>query len=154
MPILNGRFKSSPKFKNVTFHPIVNVIHDPPEWKYVEELLGKRLVPIPTPKEEYPSGWKPQDPEKYSILPYYIKRTKNHMLPVYLTITYRGHRRVTIIKNIEGDIWEFEREVNELIRSKTNNKPCYTQINEMARFVRIKGDYMTLIQKYLYSKGL
>ena len=86
MPIKNGRFQSSEKFEGIEKHPEVEVIKNPPEWKYVEELLGLKFVPTPDEKPEYPSGWKPQDPELYKQLPYYIKRTKNHMLPVFLEI--------------------------------------------------------------------
>lgn len=130
------------------------MIKNPPEWKYVEDLLGKKLIPQPEPKREFSSGWQPQDPAKYKDLPYFVKRTRNHMLPVYLDITFRGSRRITFIKNIEGDIWKLEQECIDLIKSKTNNNPQYSQINEMNRTIKIKGDYVILIQKYLYSKGL
>lgn len=154
MPINYGRFVGSEKFEGIDRHPNVEVIENPPEWKYVEELLGQKLVPQPELKPEYPSGWKPQDPEKFKDLPYFIKRSKNHMLPVYLSITYRGFRRVTYIKNIEGDIWQLEKDCMELIRSRIGNNPVYSQINEMTRTIKIKGDYVTLIQKDLYNKGL
>lgn len=149
-----SRFRSSEQFQGAEHHPEVEIIKNPPEWKYVEDLIGMKLIPQPDIKPEYPSGWQPQDPEKYKNLPYYVKRTRNHMLPVYLQITHRGSRRVTIVKHIEGDIWQLEKECIELIKSKTNNNPQYSQINEMNRIIKIKGDYATLIQKYLYSKGL
>lgn len=154
MPIKYGRFQSSEKFKSIEDHPDVEVIKNPPEWKYVEELLGLKLVPVPEIKPEYPSGWKPQDPEKYKQLPYYVKRTKNHMLPVFLSIKHRGFRRVTFIKNIEGDIWHLEKECIELIKGRTRNNPVYTHVNEMSGSIKIKGDYVTLIQKYFFDKGL
>lgn len=154
MPIKYGRFQSSEKFKDIELHPEVEVIHNPPEWKYVEELLGEKLVPTPEHKSEYPSGWKPQDPEQYKKLPYYVRRTKNHMLPVFLTIRYRGFRRLTFIKNIEGDIWELEKECAEIIKERTRNNPVYSHINEMAGLIKIKGDFVTLIQKHLLNKGL
>lgn len=155
MPSKCGRFQSSEKFQGVEQHPKVEVIENPPEWKYVEHLLGKKLIPEPTAnKNEYPSGWQPQNPEKYKELPYFVKRTKNHMLPIYLRIGFRGNRRLTTIRNIEGDIWQLEKDCINVIQQRIRNNPVYTQINEMNRSIKIKGDYVTLIQKYFYNKGL
>lgn len=149
-----GRFQSSEKFEGIDKHPEVEIISNPPEWKYVEELLGKKLVPLPEKKEEYPSGWQPQDPKKYKQLPYYIRRSRNHMVPVYLRIKFRGTQRRTVIKNIEGDIWKANEEFIKAIKARIGNNPVYTQINEMHGVIKIKGDYVTLIQKYLLDKGL
>lgn len=129
------------------------MIRNPPEWKYVEQLLGYNTIPKPLVKTEYPSGWTPPDPARYEKLPYFIERTKNYMLPVYLAISYRGMRRVTIVKFIEGNIWQLEQELNELIARRAE-KRCFSQINEMNRQIRFKGDYKTLVEKYLLSKGL
>jgi large subunit ribosomal protein L49 len=117
-------------------------------------LLGKKLIPVPTSKAEYPSGWKPQDPEKYKELPYYIKRSRNHLLPVYLAIHFRGMRRRTYVRNIEGNIWQAEKDLVGAIQARIGNLPVFTQINEMNRYIIIKGDYVTLLQKFLYAKGL
>ena len=39
-------------------------------------------------------------------LPFFVPRTKNHMVPVYLNFeAVRDERKITIIKHIEGDIW-------------------------------------------------
>jgi large subunit ribosomal protein L49 len=149
-----GRFQSSEFFQGIDHHPDVEIIKNPPEWKYVEDLISKKLIPQPENESEYSSGLQPQDPQRYKDLSYYVKRTRNHMLPVYLPITHRASRRITFIKNIEGDIWKFEQECIDLIKSKNNKNPQYSQINEMNRTIKIKGDYATLIQKYLYTKGL
>jgi large subunit ribosomal protein L49 len=132
----------------------VQVIEDPPEWKYVEYLLGNPLIPVPEKKEAYPSGWQPQDPEKYKHLPYYTKRTRNHMLPIFLTVKHRGSRRDTWIRHIEGDIWQLEQDCVKVIKERIGNNPVYSQINEMNRFIKIKGDYVTLLQKFFYRNGL
>lgn len=117
-------------------------------------MLGKKLIPQPELKTEYPSGWKPQDPEKYKELPYYIKRSKNHLLPVYLKVQFRGMRRRTYVKFIEGDIWQAEKDFVQAIQERIGKLPVFTQINEMNRQIIIKGDYVTLLQKFLYNKGL
>lgn len=126
---------------------------NPPEWKYVEELLGYQTIPKPTSKSEYPSGWCPPDPSKNKNLPYFIARTRNFMVPAYLHVGFRGYRRTTQVKHIEGDIWKLEQDLRNLIQGRTK-KPCYSRINEMNRTIVFKGDYVTLIQKYLYTLGL
>lgn len=131
----------------------MEVVQDPSQWKYVQDLLGSSTIPKPTVKASYPSEWSPPDMEKLKKLPYFVARTKNFMLPVYLEITFRCTRRCSIVKNIEGDIWHLERELAKLIESKSN-KPCYSRVNEMNRQIKFKGDFVTLIQKYLVSKGL
>lgn len=131
----------------------MEVIQNPPEWKYVEDLLGSSTIPKPKVKESYPSGWSPPDMEKLKKLPYYVARTKNFMVPCFLEITYRGTRRCSILKHIEGDIFKLEEELAELIERKSG-KPCYSRVNEMNRKIKFKGDFVTLIQKYLVSKGL
>lgn len=129
------------------------MIQNPPEWKYVEDLLGKPTIPLPLVKPEYPSGWTPPNPEKYKDLPYFVARSKNFMVPVYLQIKYNGLSRRSILKNIEGDIWQLDKELHELIEKKAK-KRVFSRVNEMNRQIMFKGDYVTLIQKYLISKGL
>lgn len=75
------------------------------EWKYVEQLFPNEFVPE-APKDHkttYPSGWKPPNP--HIDLPYHIKRTKNHMIPVYFKMDHLGHRPHTKIRYVEGNIW-------------------------------------------------
>ena len=44
--------------------------------------------------------------ERQPNLPFFVGRTKNHMVPVYLDLeAIRGQRKITMIKHIEGDIW-------------------------------------------------
>ena len=37
--------------------------------------------------------------------PYFVKRSKNHMLPVYLAVHKISKQKTTVIKHIIGDIW-------------------------------------------------
>lgn len=128
------------------------MIKNPPEWKYVEQLIGTNIIPKPTVKAEYPSGWTPPDPSKHKGLPYFVERTKNFMFPVYLHLTFRGQRRITVIKFIEGDIWKLEQDLNQLIEQRVGQR-VFSQINEMNRNIRFKGDFVTLIEKFLRDKG-
>lgn len=145
-------YRSSEIFKGYEGHPDVEVVQNPPEWKYVQYLVGTELIAKPTMKAEYPSGWTPPNPDRYKDLPYFVGRTRNFMMPVYLTITFRGQRRVSRIKLIEGDIWKLEADLNKMIEKRVN-KRIFSQINEMTRQIVFKGDYVTLIQKYLLQKG-
>lgn len=115
-------------------------------------MLGKDTIQKPTAKAEYPSGWTPPDPTRYKNLPYFIERTRNFMLPVYLGITFRGNRRVTKIKFIEGDIWKLEADLHKLIEGRAKRR-VYSRINEMNRQIVFKGDYVTLVQKHLHAQG-
>lgn len=152
MPSRLSSYLTSERFHGIEQHPDVEVIHNPPEWKFVEHLLGKETIPKPLVKEEYPSGWSPPDPARYKDIPYFIERTKNFMLPVYLSITFRGQRRLTKLKNIEGDIWKMEADLHQLIEKRAGRR-VYSRINEMNRQIVFKGDYVTLVQKYLLDKG-
>lgn len=145
-------YMSSERYAGIDRHPEVEVIRNPPEWKYVEQLLGKPTIPKPTVKSEYPSGWTPPDPARYKRLPYYIERTKNHMYPVFLHITFRGQRRITKVKYIEGDIWKLEADLHALIQQRVGWR-VYSRINEMNRQILFKGDFVTLIQKHLAALG-
>lgn len=132
-------------------YPEVEVVRNPPEWKYVERLLAPRTVPKPTEKESYPSGWKPANPQPG--LKYVVLRTKNHMLPVYLRRAYRGQRRITAVRHVEGDIWLLEAELRYLIE-KQLNRPIITRVNEMSGQIELKGDHVAFVEKFLLEKGM
>jgi len=151
-PSLSSNFRASELFKGIEQHPEVEVIWNPPEWKYVEYLLGKKTVPIPKVKQEYPSGWTPPDPAKYKNFPYFIERTRNYMLPVYLNTKFRGLRRITKITGIEGDIWKLEADLHQLIEKRAKKK-IYSRINEMNRQIVFRGDFVTLVKKHLIAQG-
>lgn len=109
---------------------------------------------MPTPKvaeKELPSGWKPvvANPQKH---PYFVRRTKNHMQPVYLVKEFRGMRTITVIRKIHGDIWTLEQELTEHIEAKVNIKVA-SRTNELIGDIRYKGDYVAIIKQWLDSKG-
>lgn len=37
-------------------------------------------------------------------LPYFVRRSRMHNIPVYKDITH-GNRQMTVIRKVEGDIW-------------------------------------------------
>lgn len=154
-PIRHSSFRSSEPIGNIEKdHPQVEILRNPIEWKYVENILAKSIVPEPEKKEEYPSGWKPQlENEIIQKLPYFVGRTKNHMIPVYLNTTFRGTRRITKLRRIQGDIWHLEENLRQAIE-KTIGKRIVTRINEMSGQIWFKGDYVNIIKDYLMAQGL
>lgn len=126
--------------------------NDPKDWKYVERILPPKTVPPPKELSEYPSGWKPQlsDIKK---LPYYIPRSRNHMIPVYLKIDNRGLRRLTYVKHIQGDIWLLEKELVNFLQ-QDQIRPIRSQVDELNAWICIHGDYVNAIKYYLLKKNL
>lgn len=126
--------------------------NDPEEWKYVERLLPPRTVPQPIPRTEYPSGWKPPNDE-IPKLPYFVSRSKNHMLPVYLNIGHRGIGKRTVVKKIHGDIWSMEEELKQYLIEKSGKRIISSQAHEMCGWIMFRGDYVRHCQEWLESKG-
>lgn len=153
VPLRSITFVNSPQIDTIDINqqPNVQIVHNPPEWKYVERVLRGPLIPKPTEKPEYPSGWRPQSVD-VTTAPYFIKRSKNHMLPVYLKITYRGTKRTTIIKNIQGDIWLLEKELRRFLENYTG-KLIRMRVHEFAGKIFIHNDYVNLVAERLTKKG-
>ncbi|XP_058448465.1 large ribosomal subunit protein mL49 isoform X2 [Malaya genurostris] len=144
-------FRSSEPVGDISQFPEVEIIKHAPEWKHVERLLAPRVVPTPIAKNVYPSGWKPANPG--TELKYFVARTKNYMLPVYLRRTYRGQRIITVVRRIDGDIWQLEAELRYLVEKKLN-KQIVTRVNEMSGQIELKGDFVTIAEQFLLSKRL
>lgn len=117
----------------------------------MQRLLPFDTIPAVTPKENYPSGWIPPK-EEAKNLPYFIARTKNHEVPIYLNITYRGMRKITKVKKIEGDIWLLNEEIKDYLKEK-NNRYVETRVHEVGRFIETKGDYVHDLVEWAHSKG-
>lgn len=128
-----------------------NVTKDPIDWKYVERTLPPLIVPEPTKKDFYPSGWKPQT-EDVRDKPYFIERTKNHMLPVYLKLAQRGIKRHTYVRKVQGDIFLLDKELREFLQ-KESFQPVRSQAHEFAGYIRIKGDFVNACKYWLEKKG-
>ncbi|XP_059141810.1 large ribosomal subunit protein mL49-like [Physella acuta] len=132
------------------------------EFKYVEPLLPKAVVPEAPQHEMYPtaSGWVPPNDELISKQTFLVRRTKNHMLPVYpekskrrVQLTWKINHSV-IIKKIEGDIWSLECQLREYLQNKTGITRIRTQVHEVARFIRIRGMHTPLVAEFLLERGM
>ncbi|KAK9512351.1 hypothetical protein O3M35_000796 [Rhynocoris fuscipes] len=128
-----------------------DVSKDPEEWKFVERLLPSKWINDPVPKDSYPSGWKPPDPSALS-LPYYVRRTKNHMLPIYLNTSKRGQRKLTIIRLIRGNIWLLHDELKKYIEDNSG-KEIGIKVDELAGKLIIKGDHFYYANEWIKTKG-
>lgn len=115
-------------------------------WKYVEALLPKKTIPEIVPRDSYPSTWKPPV-VNFSQKPYVVYRTKNNMMPIYLDVSNRGLRRLTVIKNVRGDLWQLERELKEYIEGSIGKK-ITTRVNEVSGQVQFRGDYVLLLNDW------
>nr|CAX73477.1 Mitochondrial 39S ribosomal protein L49 [Schistosoma japonicum] len=82
------------------------------EYVWVEKILKKNKIPFPEDiVNPTPSGWIPPNPELSKDVPYSVRRSKNHMLPVYYKEKQRkrkehshGTRQLTVIRHVDGDI--------------------------------------------------
>ncbi|KPI90970.1 putative 39S ribosomal protein L49, mitochondrial [Papilio xuthus] len=146
-----SNYANSPFIERIKEQYEYDIIKNPPEWAYVERLLPFDTIPVVTPKENYPSGWIPPREEAVH-LPYFVSRTKNHELPIYLNITYRGMRKITKIKKIEGDIWLLNDTLKAHLK-ETAGKYVETRVHELGKFIEVKGDYVNVIRNWAHSKG-
>lgn len=160
LPIAGTRyssFRSSEPLSAVQLDQQPNVQYDrsAETWQHVQNLLAPPVVPTPTAKAAYTSGWQPPLPAaQLAQLPYHVPRTKNHMVPVYLETTFRGQRRVTRVRHCAGDIWLLERELRAAIEQRIGGKPLATRVHEMSGQIWIKGDYVELVRQFLVKQGL
>lgn len=78
--------------------------------------------------------------EKGKNQPYFVERSKNHMLALYLKHDDRGQLKITSIKRIHGDIWKLHDEVKshvqEMIGRKIASQVCSRKLLRM----KIRGD--------------
>ncbi|CAI5796952.1 ribosomal L49, mitochondrial [Podarcis lilfordi] len=96
------------------------IIESTNEYRFVERLIPPSRAPVPPKHDSHPtpSGWSPpQDP--LPDLSYFVRRSRMHNIPVYTDTTFRGYRKMTVIRKIEGNIWALENEVKELITQQS-----------------------------------
>ncbi|XP_069501060.1 large ribosomal subunit protein mL49 [Ambystoma mexicanum] len=127
------------------------IVESTEEYKFVERLIPPSSVPNP-PKHEgpTPSGWRaPQDLPP--ALPYMVRRSRMHNVPVYTDIS-TGNRKSTLIRKIEGDIWALERDVKEYL-TQTSGKTPLAQVHEVTGTIRIKGYFDMELKNWLMDKG-
>ncbi|MCJ8742123.1 hypothetical protein PDJAM_G00078560 [Pangasius djambal] len=111
------------------------------EFRFVERLISPTRIP-PPPKHTgpAPSGWTPPS-ETPPSLPYMIRRSRMHNIPVYSDIKH-GNQKSTVVRKVEGDIWALNKDVKEHLQQLTGREPP-TKVNEVTMSIRIKGQFDT-----------
>ncbi|ETN77852.1 hypothetical protein NECAME_03024 [Necator americanus] len=94
-------------------------------------------------------------------LPYYVRRKRDHTLPLYLsrrrdllnekTLDFDYVELVTM-KEIDGDVFACERDLREFLE-KELCKPIATHVDELKGRIVIKGADRAIIEKFLFTKG-
>lgn len=127
------------------------ILESTEEYKFVERLIPPSRVPAP-PKHAGPtaSGWIPP-PDSPPSLPYMIRRSRMHNIPVYTDQT-KGNRRTTLVRKVEGDIWALEKDVKQYLQEVTG-KELPTQVNEVTMTLKVKGHYDKELKEWLVAKG-
>eukprot|EP00067_Danio_rerio_P051592 XP_686994.3 39S ribosomal protein L49, mitochondrial [Danio rerio] len=128
-----------------------DIIESTEEFRFVERLIPPSRIPAP-PKHDgpAPSGWTPPSDTPPS-LPYMIRRSRMHNVPVYSDIKH-GNQHSTLIRKIEGDIWALNKEVKEFLLGLTGKDPP-TQVNEITGSIRVKGQFDKELKDWLLNKG-
>lgn len=67
-------------------------------------------------------------------------------------------RRLTYVRKIQGDIWQFESDLKSHIEylqpaHKKRVKMVSSRINEPAGVVIFQGDFVSIVNRWLQSKG-
>ncbi|XP_076971878.1 large ribosomal subunit protein mL49 [Tamandua tetradactyla] len=121
------------------------------EYQFVERLIPPTSIPKPPKHEQLtPSGWQPpQDPPPN--LPYFVRRSRMHNIPVYRDITH-GNRQMTVIRKVEGDIWALQKDVEDFLSPLLGKTPV-TQVSEVTGTLRVKGYVDQQLKAWLLEKG-
>lgn len=74
------------------------------------------------------------------------------MQPVYLEISQRGLRRLTLVRKIHGDIWALESELKQYLQEKAC-RPIGIRTNELLGQIVFRGDYVDIVKEWMDEKG-
>ncbi|KAG7322754.1 hypothetical protein KOW79_014100 [Hemibagrus wyckioides] len=121
------------------------------EFCFVERLIPPTRIPSP-PKHTSPapSGWTPPS-ETPPSLPYMIRRSRMHNIPVYSDIKH-GNQKNTIVRKVEGDIWALNKDMKEHLQQLTGREPP-TKVNEVTMSIRVKGQFDMELKEWLLKLG-
>ncbi|XP_066575070.1 large ribosomal subunit protein mL49 isoform X2 [Amia ocellicauda] len=139
LPGIGGRVQAFSSSPSDQFSPPVESTE---EYCHVERLIPPSCVPTP-PKHTgpTPSGWTPP-PDVPPSLPYMVRRSRMHNIPVYSDITH-GNRHMTLA---------LEQEVKQHLAKLTGKSPP-TQVNEVTGSIRVKGQFDKELKAWLVKKG-
>ncbi|CAL8103931.1 unnamed protein product [Calicophoron daubneyi] len=132
------------------------------DFKWVECLIRQPKIP-PPPKDATfptPSGWVPPNPDIAKQYSYFVRRSRNHMLPVYFEERQRkdreqahGQRQLTVIKHVDGDMWALVNDLRTLLEPKCDGGLFLCQVDEATRKIRIEGIFLEEVAQFLLDHG-
>ncbi len=127
------------------------ISRDPTEWRFVERLLPLELVPPVPERSEYPSGFVPVR-AKPGEHPYFVRRTVNHMLPVYTKYTRKTNILVTFIRRADGNLFALRDDLDQFLM-KRYNLEFISQVAEVYGKVTYRGYFEEDFKDFLLTKG-
>ena len=67
-----------------------------------------------------------------------------------------GTSDMSIVKRVEGDIWQLEADLREYLQQCYDNKhmPIMTSVCEVTRCVRVRGKFIEEIAEFLKARGM
>lgn len=87
------------------------------------------------------------------------------MQPVYFHYSKRGNKQITLIRRIDGDIWQLEKDLKTFLNAKYEQKhkksgkttpylsTIFSRVNEMSCQIRFRGDYVALVKMWMDERG-
>lgn len=128
-------------------------------WDYVERLARIKIAPQPRrrkanePITPMPSGYVPP-PETPPDLPYFVARTRNHLLPVYYSLHSDPNKCATIVKQVTGDLWKLEEDLrNHLEALNDNKRRILTSVQETDERILFRGRHIHQVVDWLHAQG-
>lgn len=137
----------------------VRNITTPELWSYVERLARITIAPEPKRRKDgepivpMPSGFVPP-PENPPDLPYFVPRTRNHILPVYYHMDSVPEKCYTMVKQVTGDLWQLEEDLRTHLQSigHTDEK-ILSSVHETDARVLFRGKHLHQVVDWLHSQG-
>lgn len=137
----------------------VRNITTPELWQYVERLARYKISPqIPKrklgePVKTLPSGFVPPC-ESPPDLPYFVPRTRTHLLPVYYKLHSDPGKSYTLVKHVSGDLWKLEEDLRTYLQSlHPDGDRILTSVQETDDQVQFRGRHLHQVVDWLHSKG-
>lgn len=137
----------------------VRDITSPELWSCVEQLARIKVAPpvrrrkAGEPAKPLPSGFVPP-PETPPDLPYFVPRTRNHLLPVYYHLSSDPNECKTSIRSISGDIWKLEEDLRTHLESLLgSNRRILSSVQEPDERIEFRGRYLHQVVDWLHAQG-
>lgn len=137
----------------------VRNITSPELWKFVERLGRIKVAPQPRrrkagePIEKLPSGFVPP-PETAPELPYFVARTRNHLLPVYYQLHSDPNECKTLVKQVTGDLWKLEEDLRSHLEALSgSNRRILSSVQEPDERIEFRGRYLHQVVDWLHAQG-